>query len=133
VIGAIVVGGNAFLQHDKFWPIWAFFPLILLFFFVSRPMQRRRVRQWHKTAGEVNQRVHWEFTDEKIIQTTPKSASEFDWTYVSKVIQRPNGFLMFNPHQQYFWLSRASLVEPADFEPLAELFKSKVADFKILR
>jgi hypothetical protein len=111
-----------------FWPLWYLFGVGLYLFYVSGFMQRWQIRRYFKKKAKgQDQVVKWEFQEADILHFTGMSSTRFSWSFMTKVTQLEDGFLLYNPHKQFFWIPKSSLTCAGDFERLAELFTRKVA------
>lgn len=129
LVGA-VVGFRAYLERDPYWPFWSGFGVIVYAFVISGVLQRWQIRRWYKKATtQQNQSVRWEFSESEILQFTPVSSSRFDWSFATKVLQKRDGFLLYNPQKQYFWIPKQNFAAETDFNRLSELFRRKISNF----
>ena len=109
--------------------IYSIFVIFLLFNFVLPPLLLRR--RFAKCEGH-NQEVEWTFTNEQVQRRSPEASSEFGWSALGKVIETPDGFLLYPKGKSFDWVPRHGFENVAAFERLAELAKERVPEFEVL-
>ena len=101
-------------------PIFAFVPMVAWVYW----MHVRLHVEMH--TGSI-----WKITDEKIRLETTDLNMEFQWTYLTEVVQTPDGFLLCRPTQCY-WLPLRCFEDVAMPKRLAGIAGKQAAKFRIL-
>jgi len=74
----------------------------------------------------------FEFSEAGFMSTGQGGRSAFyPWTTVPKILQRPDGFLVYFDAHNYYWIPLHAFVSADDYRTAAELARSKVKLFQL--
>ena len=100
--------------------------LITGFPLFSRWLAAKRARK----LPNLNTTIRWEITESDLQTTSEKDSSRFSWELVTKLEERPLGFLLFPQPQIAFWLPKHGFKNDAAIERFRALAESKSIPFR---
>lgn len=81
----------------------------------------------------LNTTIRWEINTERLQTSSEKDSTEFSWDLVTKLEERPLGFLLFPQPQLAYWLPKRAFANEAAIDQFRALVESKAIPLKRLR
>ncbi len=114
------------VEYSSFLSVIAF---ILVFYVVVPWIARAQFAKRPDRDSEVT----WIFSNEKIQTRWQHGTADFLWSALSAVRQTPDGFLFYSTPQIFHWLPRSAFASEAACGQVADLARSKVAKFEVIK
>jgi hypothetical protein len=99
----------------------------LYWLFLRAWLHRRVVTRRHASSSTRDRHVTWEIAEDKLLSETEGiSKAELTWAMFVKVIETPEGWMMFQNKMLFHWIPRSGLANEADIARMKELVRKKV-------
>jgi hypothetical protein len=96
--------------------------------FVTLPLYRRVYR---KRTGRDESKIVCELGDVALFASTEGgAAAHYPWNTIVRVIERPQGLLVYTGPAIFFWFPKTAFASENDFAAAKRLLESKVTDFR---
>lgn len=102
--------------------------VITAFPLFTRWIAARRARK----LPNLNTTICWEISAERLHTRSEKDSTEFSWDLVTKLEERPLGFLLFPQPQLAYWLPKRAFANEAAIDQFRTLVESKAIPLKRL-
>jgi len=130
VLGPLAIFGGAAMFAVRGVDFSGLFFLVGGLALLAAPIISRRIeRRQYSQRSEKDAVVTWEFFSDHLDIKTPASASIMEWKIISRAIRTPQGFLLYQSENVFFWLPVHAFRNPQDVEAFAELVESRVRQF----
>lgn len=73
--------------------------------------------------------IEWHISTDRLQTRSTHGASEMTWKAFGKVVQSPDGFLLYPFNQLFFWLPRHGFTSDADYDRLARFAQQSGVQF----
>jgi hypothetical protein len=100
-----------------------------LFAFVMPVVRRWRVKRQFAMRPDCNCQCDWTIEPSGITVTTPISTATSSWKTIIKVVQSPDGFLIFKGPNMFQWLRRHAFASDPEVEQFAKMARARVPRF----
>jgi len=134
-IGLIVALELSKPRRDRFWwfaPAAGFVAAMFALYWFSPPGQRRQIRRTiRKQLVSPPAEAWFEFSDAGFLSTGRGGRSEFHpWSTVPKVVETPDGLLLYFHEHYYYWVPQRAFECPEDYDVVTKIAENKAMLFQ---
>ncbi|HEU0010612.1 MAG TPA: YcxB family protein [Verrucomicrobiae bacterium] len=134
-LGVIVALELSKPRRDRFWwfaPAAAFVIAMFAMYWLSPPGQRRQIRRTiRKRLASPPAEAWFEFSDAGFLSTGRDGRSGFHpWSTVAKVVQLPDGLLLYFDENYYHWVPQRAFGCPEDYATVNTIAANKAKLFQ---
>ena len=125
----ICMGGIGILVFSNTWDgaiVTAIGFLMLLSMAAGTPWLARR--QFRQNPNQ-NAEIEWRLSPEIVQIIGPHSSTQAEWSAISKVVQTPDGLLLYFAPQFFHWIPRNGFATEAEFDSAIELSRKNCQQF----
>lgn len=127
---AFIIVGSRLLRHPGDVSTGAALLFLGLYipavFLLIRP---RKIRRQFARRRDRDGEVKWRISADRLHVETKNGTSDFAWAALVKVVQSPDGYLLYPTAQMFHWLPRHGFAGDDDFARIAELAQPRVPEF----
>lgn len=102
-------------------------------FLIAIPLlTRQAVRKQFAKRPDRDKILTYQLDSERITSKSDASFANFEWNLVSRVLQTPEGILIYLNDQMFHWIPATAFSSRKDEAAFSKLVRAKVADFSDL-
>ena len=136
IFALVLCGGALACMQERGWGLVA--PLVavwvgLYWFFIRGYAFRWAVRRQFAKRPDKNAEIEWQIAADKLTVRSSLGYSEFSWRALAKVLRTPQGLMLYPFDNLFHWLPRHSFLSDAEFDRAADLARTMVPRFYIVR
>ena len=126
---AIVIGVVTLLRPG-FQPMGLVFVVVGTALLMSPFFVRRLTIKHYARRPDRDMLVSWEFYPDHILSRTEASSSRLEWRMISRVMETPQGFLLYPNDKMFHWLPIHAFHVAEDKEAFVRLAKARVQTYE---
>ncbi len=106
-------------------PIYLMVPAVFGFIYFGIYADRQMGRLFFRLMPENSKDVEWTFSEHGLETRTPLTTGAYSWALVTKVVENPQGFLIYRNQFLFDWIPARAFASPVDIRRFATLAEER--------